>query len=88
MNYLLFLNQNPMGVLHGYKATDPLQLVYTGVIDAKSNMEAVEEVFYKFNNNYPPDYKERSLSVGDVVIVGGVAFQYNSIGATEVPQYM
>lgn len=45
--------------------------VYTLSLDAaKTDDELLEEAFRALNIEHPPDYRQRSLSVGDVVTIG------------------
>ena len=65
--------------------------VYEGVYelnDAKSKeapiMFLLDELFEKFNVDKPADFKHRSMSVSDVVVVNGRAFYCDKFGWKEV----
>lgn len=67
--------------------------VYSGTVDsAGSPGEALESLFMKFNLEFPADYRGRSMSVSDVVVLheNGVDTAYfcDSIGFAEVPQFL
>ena len=47
-------------------------------------MKVLECLFETFNNNKPSDYKRRSMSVSDVVVVNGRAFYCDKFGWKEV----
>ncbi len=44
--------------------------VYSGTVEADSPAIALEELFRIFNIEHPEDYRGRSLSVSDIVILG------------------
>lgn len=48
-----------------------LKLAYTGSVEAESVPAALNEIWRIFNIDHPEDYKDRSLSVGDIVAIGG-----------------
>lgn len=67
--------------------------VYSGSVDGKaSTNEVLESLFVKFNLEFPSDYRARSMSVSDVVVLheNGVdkAYFCDSIGFIEVPQFL
>lgn len=45
----------------------------------------LDEVYARFNFAHPDDFRGHSLSVSDVVVVGGRAFYVDRIGFREVP---
>lgn len=53
--------------VHGYKPGAVLELAYSGEIEAESEAEALSNLFEMFNIAHPSDYRNRSMSVGDVV---------------------
>lgn len=66
--------------------------VYSGTVDSKgSTGEVLESLFMKFNLEFPADYRSRSMSVSDVVVLheNGTdrAYFCDSIGFVEVPQF-
>lgn len=68
----------------GYRQGDPLVLAYTGEVEADADLAVLEQLFRMFNMEHPKDYTNRSMSVGDVVILGDGdqrrAFSCASIG--------
>jgi hypothetical protein len=56
--------------------------VYKGTIveSGRSNEEMLEELFETFNINHPNDYKGRSISTGDIILLGTVAYYCDSFG--------
>ena len=66
--------------------------VYSGTVDSKgSTGEVLESLFMKFNLEFTADYRSRSMSVSDVVVLheNGTdrAYFCDSIGFVEVPQF-
>ena len=59
------------------------QLIYCGSVEAKSEFNALENLFEIFNLRHPNDYKGRSLSVSDVVVINNKTYYCDSIGWTE-----
>jgi hypothetical protein len=53
----------------GYRPGALLEKAYTGEIDAADAKAACEKLFEKFNMDHPADYKNRSMSVGDVLML-------------------
>lgn len=86
------VGSDPMKFVLGYQDGDPLVLVdrYTSSSDpANGVMAALEQVFYALNigdeagDMQALDYRQRrnrSLSVGDVCIIDGVAYKCASLG--------
>lgn len=66
---------------HGFKEDD-YEKTYEGEInsDGISNYMACELLFEKFNVNRPSDFKGRSLSVSDIVVLNGHKFYVESVG--------
>lgn len=67
--------------------------VYSGSVDGKiSTGEVLESLFVKFNLEFPADYRARSMSVSDVVVLHknsvDKAYFCDSIGFVEVPQFL
>lgn len=73
--------------------------VYSGTVDAvtsngipKSTGMILESLFERFNLEFPADYRARSMSVSDVIVLheNGVdtAHFCDSIGFVEVPQFL
>ena len=64
------------------------ELVYTAPISPGDNLEAL---FTRFNIDHPKDYKGRSMSVSDVVVLHqngqDTAYYCDSVGFEEVPQF-
>jgi YodL-like len=95
MKYRFFINQetDEQGRLVGFFGYQPghkLELVYAGEVEAGgSTLHVCEELFYMFNVNRPKDYRNRSMSVGDVLLLteedGYVrAFSAESVGFREI----
>lgn len=70
----------------GYQTGHELKLAYGGSVEADSDLVACERLFERFNINHPSDYRDRSMSVGDVVVLhsvksfSGVAYSCESFG--------
>ena len=67
--------------------------VYSGSADNKSSAhEVLESLFVKFNLQFPSDYRARSMSVSDVVVLNDhgkkQAYFCDSFGFVEVPQFL
>lgn len=67
--------------------------VYSGSVDGNaSTSEVLESLFVKFNLEFPADYRTRSMSVSDVVVLHendvDKAYFCDSIGFVEVPQFL
>jgi hypothetical protein len=74
------------------RSVDPAnyELVYTAPISADTGN--MEQIFDKFNNNRPDDFKGHSLSVSDIVTISGdggeTAHYVDRLGYKEVPQFL
>ena len=53
----------------GYRPGVILDKAYSGEVDAATPEAACEALFAKFNCEHPADYKNRSMSVGDVLML-------------------
>jgi hypothetical protein len=94
MKYLFFLNTQT-DFLSGYRQGDKLELAYAGEVEVPSHLSSPEAcmhagcdtLFETFNIDHPNDYRNRSMSVGDVVILGSnrIAYACESIGWKEIP---
>ncbi|MBE5956701.1 MAG: DUF4316 domain-containing protein [Lachnospiraceae bacterium] len=67
--------------------------VYSGSEDNKSSVnEVLESLFVKFNLHFPSDYRARSMSVSDIVVLNDhgkkQAYFCDSFGFVEVPQFL
>lgn len=58
--------------------------VYYGQIKSPSFKSVPELLFFVFNMKHPDDYKHRSLSIGDIVVVNGTMFICENLGFTEI----
>jgi len=92
MKYMFFVNiqqdeaGRPLGFF-GYRQGHALELGYESEIDATSEAEARDRLFEKFNIAHPSDYRNRSMSVGDVIVFdGNRAYACESAGWKEVPR--
>lgn len=71
----------------GYHVGDPLGFVHEGaVITDESEAALLEKIFEIYNIAHPVDYRERSLSVGDVVEINGCRFACQPTGWTRLPK--
>ena len=73
MKYQFFLNQekDEQGRLvgfFGYKPGHALELAHVGTLESDF-IAAANELFEMFNVNHPIDYCNRSMSVGDVLVL-------------------
>lgn len=72
----------------GYKPGAFMKKVYEGEVDGKDHNDALNKLFTMFNIEHPEDYRNRSMSVGDVVMLtNGVTVRYfavASFGFTEI----
>ena len=74
MRYEFYLNTAkdvngiPVGFF-GYRDGHELVLAYKGDTVDGTQLDVCEDLFSKFNINHPEDYRNRSMSVGDVVVL-------------------
>jgi hypothetical protein len=58
-----------------YQPGDELRAAWHGQAEYEqesvSDDEVLDDMYRIFNINHPPQYKARSLSVGDVIVLGG-----------------
>lgn len=59
---------------------DEFVSAYKGEISGESEIDCLEKLFERFNIDHPDDYKNRSLSVGDAVILGGAVWFCQTVG--------
>lgn len=90
---LLFTNMSMIQKLKFKIDQSHYDKVYSGSTDKKEYVgEVLESLFVKFNLEFPADYRARSMSVSDVVVLheNGVdkAYFCDSIGFIEVPQFL
>ena len=57
---------------------------YDKVYEYEDYSNDLERVFEKFNIAFPDDYRGRSLSVSDIVVMDGIGFYVDSIGFREL----
>ena len=72
---------------------DNYELVYTApLLPSDLKGDTAEQLFYRFNNEHPADYRHPSLSVSDIVAIkqdGKVSCHYcDSVGFTEIPGFL
>lgn len=82
MNYTIYQQKQPtFMVLDGqqFKKVD-YNIVYDGMIEDGKPISVLERLFEKFNIAHPEDFRGHSLSVGDIVVLDGVAYVCNSFG--------
>ena len=90
---LLFTNMSMIQKLKFKIEQSHYDKVYSGSTDKKEYVgEVLESLFVKFNLEFPADYRARSMSVSDVVVLHekGVdkAYFCDSIGFVEVQQFL
>ena len=90
---LLFTNTSMIQKLKFKIEQSHYDKVYSGSTDRNEYVgEVLESLFVKFNLEFPADYRARSMSVSDVVVLheNGVdkAYFCDSIGFVEVPQFL
>lgn len=91
VEYRIYLNRaEPFAPFQTWHRS-ALACVYNGTIDAGDRtvdgavvQELLSALFELFNLNHPSDYGERSLSVGDVVWLGGAWFAVDRFGWSEL----
>jgi YodL-like protein len=91
LKYLFFVNVQKdgdgrwVGFL-GYQSGHALELAYHGAVEAEHERHACNQLFEKFNINHPRDYRNRSMSVGDVIVIDHrKAYACESVGWKETP---
>ena len=72
---------------------DNYELVYTApLLPADLKGDTTEQLFYRFNNEHPADYRHPSMSVSDIVAIkrdGKVSCHYcDSFGFEQVPGFL
>ena len=72
---------------------DNYELVYTApLLPSDLNGDTAEQLFYRFNNEHPADYRHPSMSVSDIVAIkrdGKVSCHYcDSFGFEQVPGFL
>ena len=68
----------------GYEDGHKLVEAYRGSVEGDNEGEVLDSLFEIFNIHHPKDYRNRSMSVGDVVRVNGKFFAVASIGFEEI----
>lgn len=96
MRVQILHNQNEReSFLRGYQQGDPLLRVYDGEpkgLRDQDNLEYNLEFIYRQNQHgvpgsYPWYQDARSLSVGDVIVIGTRAFAVANLGFTELENF-
>ena len=91
--YEIYLNRKYPFSKYEYlvKKDMPLKAMYEKVYSGELNDMNLEDIYTKFNINHPEDYKNRSLSVGDVVVVAKdgkeTAYMVDSVGFKKVEEF-
>ena len=82
---LLFLNHD-FAQKHGGVNVDDYEKIYTGQIPNEGGVnELLEKLYTKFNCHHPEDYKGRSLSVSDLIVLEGIGTYFcDSIGFKKI----
>ena len=75
MKYQIYLNRREeagllTGMADGYRAGDPMDLADAGDIEGGDNQDVLNALWRIFNLLPPTGYRGRSLSVGDVIVLG------------------
>lgn len=69
---------------HGFSLND-YKMVYEGEIDRELTiMGTLEKIFIALNAFRPDDYQARSLSVSDIVEIGGDKYYVDSLGFVRI----
>ena len=63
---------------------DLYHLAYTGNIDKQDTMEALEEIFVKFQGTKPKGFDGRSVSMSDIVQIEDRYFYCDSYGWQQI----
>ena len=68
-----------------------MKLAYSGEVEAATPLQAASVLFERFNIDHPADYRNRSMSVGDVVVLSRngkeiVAYACESVGWTDITE--
>lgn len=90
---LLFTNMSLIEKLKLNIEQSHYDKVYSGSTDNKTSAnEVLESLFVKFNLHFPSDYRGRSMSVSDVVVLNengtDRAYFCDSFGFVQVPQFL
>lgn len=85
MNYKIKQRKGQYEFIPWFKAKDGFdpsdyEVVYEGELYSPEMPNALEDVYYTFNQEIPADFKGHSLSVGDLVEVDGVDYYCDFIG--------
>ena len=83
--YIILLSQDPLSFIR--LGSDDFTPVYAGTIKAEDEEDALNRLFCIFNRDYPQDYRGRSLSVGDRILLDGeriMTYQIEPTGFTIV----
>lgn len=84
MNYTNYTNLDSLYV-RTYEPGDRLVQGWSGTVTAERLTDALETVFVRHNRDDRPDGQLcPSLSIGDVVVIGDVAYSVDTFGFTEV----
>lgn len=83
--YVILLNQQSWQQ-RVWQTEDPMKVAWRGTIpaDPTDTGPTAEVLFEIFNIRHPEGYHDRSLSVGDIVIIGEVAWACESLGWRQV----
>ena len=66
------------------------QVAYESTMNLKDNDETfdvitiLESIYHEFNNNHPKNYRNRSLSVGDIVKLQDEYYMVESVGFQKI----
>ena len=72
---------------HGFDFDD-YEFIYAGEVAGTSPEYALEKLFYTFNMDHPKDFRGHSLSMSDIVVLGGRTYYCDRFGWTDVSDYI
>ena len=91
--FKIYLNRKHPFCCYDYlvKKGEPLKPMYEKVYSGQLEDMNLEDIYAKFNINHPEDYKNRSISVGDVVVTTKdgkeTAYMIDSFGFRKLEEF-
>ena len=80
--------------LHYWRDEKPTRNLYDKVYERTDEIDQnlpikryLEQLFEEFNRNHPEDYKGRSMSTSDVVIVNDIPYFCDSVGFEQLEKF-
>lgn len=87
-NYVFYTNETHGSRFFQFNKGDVVKMAYDGEVLGQTPLQACNNLFERFNIDHPADYRGRSMSVADVVVLtDGVrqfAFACASVGWTAI----